>query len=390
MLNQDTDKLVTFTFTNEPAYFEEALQKIKKVTKEQHVIFGLEDIYSFGLHFSYYLTNRNYDVKLVDPALASAYRKTLPNYHKSDEFDSLCVAKVLKDEYKRLPSFQHEVTHSNIKLVVNMREQVVKHQSANYIILHQQLMKVFPGYRKFFSTLKKRSALAFFKVFPSPRHLKGYSAEALSKEMRLHTTEFPVTRSKKILSIVRSNLIPFHDPIVEGVIVDIITDIYHKEERIASLEKQLEELIQITGYQLHSIPSVGIVTAAKLIAEIGNIHRFSNQRQLAKFAGISPTSVGSGGKNKELVSRGGNRELRATFFYLAVGMILVTRYGNSRNEVIRQYYLKKLSEGKTKTQALVCVMRKLVKIVYSLMKSQKEYVAHVETREEKVIETVDS
>ena len=374
VINIDTDKLLTFTFKNEPQFFDNALSKIIKVTKCKDVIFGLEDTASFGLHFSYYLIKFGFEVKSVDPTLASAYRSTLSNYHKSDEYDSFCVAKVLKDDYKHLPSFKYELIYSNIKLLVGIREQVVKHQSSDYLILHQQLAKVYPGYTKFFSNLKKRSALAFFKQYPAPRHLKGYNAETLRKEMLNYTRKFPVVRADKILTTVRNNPIPFIDEIVEGIIVELIKDIYNKEERLVTIEKQLEVAVEKSGYKLHSMPSIGIVTAAKIISEIGDINRFKNHHTLARYAGIAPTSVGSGGKNKELVSHGGNRELRSIFFYLSVGLILVTRYGKSRNEGIREYYLKKVSEGKTNTQALVLVMRWLVKVIYSMMKSKKEYV----------------
>lgn len=374
VINQDTDILLTFTFKNEPQHYPHALQKIQKVIHNHSVIFGLEDTMSFGLHFSYYLQEYNYEVKQVDPALASGYRKSLPNYHKSDEFDSFCVAKVLRDEYKRIPTFKHEILFTNIRLLVNIREQVVKRQVANYLLLHQQLAKVYPGYRKFFSTTKKRGALAFFSHFPSPRYLKGYTAQELSQEMRQYTTQFRIATSTKILEIVRTNPIPFTDVIVESVIVELIREIYNNEDRMSVLEQQLEELLQQTGYQLDTIPSIGIVTAAKLVSEIGNIQRFTHHRQLAKYAGIAPTSAGSAGKKKEYASKGGNRELRAIFFYIAIGMIAVTNQGKARNENLRNYYLKKVAEGKTNTQALVCIMRRLVKIVYSLMKSQKAYI----------------
>ncbi len=375
MINSDTDKLLTFTFENVPASFDQALSKIIKVTKTKNIVFGLEDTMSFGLHLSYYLTNFGFEVKQINPTTASGYRATLPNYHKSDEFDAFCIAKVLRDNYKQLPSFNHELLYSNMKLLVQLRSQYTKQQRVNYILLHQQLAKVYPGYSKFFSALKKRGALAFFKHFPSPRYLKGYSAETLRIEMKKYTTEFPIKKGELILTTVRSNPIPFIDIVVEGIIQEIINEIYSKEERMSAIDEQLKILLAQTEYKLESIPGISTVTAAKMISEIGNINRFKSHHHLAKYAGIAPNSVGSGGKNKELVSKGGNRELRATFYYCSLQMILVTRFGNNRNDYFRGYYLQKLAQGKTKVQAVICVMRKLIIVIFSLMKSQKEYVA---------------
>lgn len=374
-MNYDTDILITFTFKNQPTEFIEVLHKILKVTNSKDIIFGLEDTQSFGFHFSLYLTTIGFTVKQVNPAFANAYRASLPNYHKSDDFDSFCVAKVLKDSYKQLPSFYHEQLYSHIRLLVGQRTMITKQQSINYITLHQQLSKVYPGYTEFFSTIHTRSALAFFYHFPSPRYLKNYTKEELTKEMKQYTKIFKESKAQSILHIVRANYIDYTDILVEDIIKETIQDIYTKEEKIAKLEKQLEPLLEETGYKLQTIPGVNIATAAKLISAIGDINRFKSEKQLAKFCGIAPVTIGSGGKNITEHSKGGNRELRATFYFLAVGMVTVTKTNNARNLLFREYFLRKVSEGKTKSQALICIMRQLVKIIYAMMKNKREWKA---------------
>ena len=132
-----------------------------------------------------------------------------------------------------------------------------------------------------------------------------------------------------------------------------------KESKIKRLEELVSPLLEKTGYQLQTTPGVSTATAGKIISAVGNINRFKSEKQLAKFCGVAPVSVGSGGKNKELCSKGGNRELRADLYFLAV----------------RDYFLKKLMEGKTKTQALICIMRQLIRILYSMMKNKTEWKA---------------
>lgn len=373
VINYDTDILLTFTFKNQPSAFSEVLHKILEVTRCKDIIFGLEDTQSFGFHFSHYLTSIGFTVKQVNPAFANAYRASLPNYHKSDDFDSFCVAKVLKDSYKQLPSFHHEQIYSHIRLLVGQRSILTKQQSINYITLHQQLSKVYPGYTQFFSTIHTRSALAFFLHFPSPRYLKNYTKELLTEEMKQYTRIFKESKAEYILEIVRANPTGYQDTLVEEVIVQLIEDIYTREERIIKLEKQLEPLLEQTGYKLQTIPGVSIATAAKLISEIGDIRRFKSERQLAKFCGIAPVTIGSGGKNITEHSKGGNRELRSTFYFLAVGMITVNKDDKARHPLFREYFLRKIGEGKTKSQALICIMRQLVRIIYAMMKNKSEW-----------------
>lgn len=82
----------------------------------------------------------------------------------------------------------------------------------------------------------------------------------------------------------------------------------------------------------------------------------------------------SGAKEKNFKNKQGNRKLRTIFFYLAVRQIQVNRNTNQpRNPVMYEYYNKKLHEGKTKTQALVCISRKLVNIIYNMMKYKTAY-----------------
>ena len=65
------------------------------------------------------------------------------------------------------------------------------------------------------------------------------------------------------------------------------------------------------------------------------------------------------------------------FYFLAVQQVQVSRKGPPRNSVFLEYYKKKISEGKTKIQVLVCVMRRLNNIIYGMMKNKTEYILPV-------------
>jgi hypothetical protein len=128
------------------------------------------------------------------------------------------------------------------------------------------------------------------------------------------------------------------------------------------------------GYQLETIPGVNIVTACSLVAHIGDIHRFSSPHKLANYAGVAPLHFGSAGKGKDVQNKSqGNRNLYSTLYFLAIQQIYLTNKGKARNPVYRAYFDKKISEGKTKIQALICIMRKLIRIIYVMMKKKVAY-----------------
>ena len=67
------------------------------------------------------------------------------------------------------------------------------------------------------------------------------------------------------------------------------------------------------------------------------------------------------------------RDYQAIFYFLVIQMIQVSRNGTTRNAVFYEYYQKRLKDGKSKTQALICIARRLVNIVYGMLKNKTEY-----------------
>ena len=124
---------------------------------------------------------------------------------------------------------------------------------------------------------------------------------------------------------------------------------------------------------LTTIPGVNIITAVKILAEIGNIRRFPNKDKLAQFAGIAPIKLSSSGKGKDKATKQGNRRLQAILYLLAIQLVQVSSKGTPRNPVFRAYYEKRKAEGKSSQQALICISRRLINIIYGMLKSGTEY-----------------
>jgi len=138
---------------------------------------------------------------------------------------------------------------------------------------------------------------------------------------------------------------------------------------------EMKKLLALLEFKLETIPGIDIVTATTLVAGIGDIGRFRNADKLARFAGIAPVNFSSAGKGKDKQSKQGNRQLYATIYFLAIQQIHVSKGKKTpRNQAFLEYYNRKVSEGKTKVQALICVMRRLVNIIHGMMRNKTEYV----------------
>jgi hypothetical protein len=155
------------------------------------------------------------------------------------------------------------------------------------------------------------------------------------------------------------------------------------------LEKHMKKIIGKLDYKLESLTGIATVTASQIIAEIGDINRFKNADKLARYAGIAPVNFSSAGKGKDKKSKQGNRTLNGVLYFLAMQQVQLTKGTKQpRNPILYEYYLRKISEGKTKTQALICIMRRLVNIIYGMMKNKTEYVMEYRANRESDLKVV--
>ena len=158
-------------------------------------------------------------------------------------------------------------------------------------------------------------------------------------------------------------------------VVSTINQINNNLREIASIEAILEGFLEHFEYKLQSMKGIDTVMAASLIAEIGDISRFPTPAKLARYSGIAPVTYSSGKSDVQFSNERGNRVLNALFFHLAV-IVTMTAGRNKKilNSCFYHYYHKKMSDGKTKRQALKCVERRLVNIIWSMMTHKTEYI----------------
>ncbi|TXK75448.1 IS110 family transposase [Paenibacillus sp. N3.4] len=378
-LNGFKRKLGEFKFDNKPNAFPLLLQEVKKYLKKgMKAIYGLEDTGGLGRALAVYLVEQKQTVKEVNPALANGVRKANPIARKSDEWDAECVGSVLVDKLESLPDANPIDQYWVIAQLVTTRTAIANEHRILVNQLHAQISHHYPSYRKFFSELDGKTSLAFFERYPAPHHLDGVSVQEL-REFLLVPSNYACSlkSAEKILNLVhedgstKRNYQEDRDFIIQSHIRRIRTC----KEEMQAIEERLVILMKDTGYKLDTMYGVEVVTAASFVAEIGSIGRFSNADKLANFSGIAPVLYGSGDKHKHYKCKQGNRALHELFYRLACRQIGTKRgSGEPNNPYYYEYYQQKLAAGKTKTQAIICIMRKLVDVIYALMKNKTEYV----------------
>jgi transposase len=143
---------------------------------------------------------------------------------------------------------------------------------------------------------------------------------------------------------------------------EFVTTIRGLNRTIAELDQELQQRTSQVAPGLLDLPGCAAVTAAKLLAEIGPIDRFRSDAQLARHSGVAPLEASSGKSQRHRLDRGGNRQLNAALYRIAITQ---ARY----HPPARDYLERKRAEGKSRGEALRCLKRLLVRVVFNTLKT---------------------
>jgi transposase len=154
-----------------------------------------------------------------------------------------------------------------------------------------------------------------------------------------------------------------------------LRDLYDFMESTSQFVKRSEEMIyqnikQTPTYNiLISIPGIGPVTAAAIMAEVGDFKRFKTSKQLISYAGLYPKERSTGGKQHFVgMSKGGSRILRYSIVEAAMRI-----RDTDKTRRLYSHYAAALERGKTAKQARIVVAHKMLSIAWFLVANQKPY-----------------
>jgi len=302
--------------------FERLLEWARGLDPER--VFALEDCRHVSGSLERFLIERGEKVLRVPPKMMAGVRRSAREAGKSDPIDALAVAQAAL-RTPDLPEAVLEGPERELRMLLDHREDLVNERTKIEGRLRWHLHDIDPTI-----SVPLRS-LGQFKWLDKVD-------EILAR--REQTVQVEIAR-------------------------ELVEDCYRLSRRANKLERRIEKLVADNHAPLLEIPGVAALTAAKLVGEIAGIERFANDGKLAVHAGVAPLPVSSGNTQRHRLSRYGNRQLNAAFHRIAVTQI---RW----HEPARLYVERKMSEGKTKREAIRCLKRQLVRVVFNTMKSHAQ------------------
>ena len=383
-LNCFQEKLGELTVSSTVSGFNTFFKKAQKFCLPNTTIaWGFEDISMYGRMLVRFLLSKNQLVKHTNANLVASERNSSNVLHKTDSVDAESAAKVLINRFDTLPVASVQDKYWILSSLVMRRESTIKMNTMLKNQLHALIADHYPSYRKFFYNLDGKAALAFYETYPSPQTLENASIDELTMFLKQHSRgAFKEDKARLILDTIQTDgtSIIEHQDMRDFIIQSTIRQFKSNRIEITMIEEKLAKVLEYFDYPLTSIKGIDTITAAKFIKEIGDISRFQSAGALAKFAGIAPVTYASGASNMQFANSRGNRRLNKLFFHLAIkSAMLLGGPGHlngdrmKMNAFFYDYFAKKISEGKTKRQALKCVQRRLVNIVFRVMKHNIPY-----------------
>jgi len=155
-------------------------------------------------------------------------------------------------------------------------------------------------------------------------------------------------------------------------LTQLLDELEMLEGHLADIEASMERKLKATGCAepLLSVKGIGVVTAASFLGEVGDPLRFDNARQIMNYAGYNLTEDSSGkSKSGTCISKRGRGQLRSLLYQMAFTMV----GQNAEMKALHKYLTSRASNPLKKKQSLVVVSKKIITVIYSLLKKRATY-----------------
>lgn len=345
-----------------------SIDQFVESTEDSNVRIGLESTGHYSKNILFYLIKQGYQTTLINPILtnmdrkASSVRKT-----KNDKIDAEAICKFLDKnrlDFKPYTLLSYHI--DALKSLTRQRFSLVKQQTAQKLIFQRLINVIFPEFLGLFSSVYVESALNILYSYSTPKKLARANITSIDKLLHHNSSVTAV----EIIETAK-NSIGQSEEYLGFELKHTIDMIRFYESQIEIYNKQIEhELSQIDyGKIITSIPGVGIITGAMIISEIGDINNFQTPHQLLAFAGLDPIVNQSGefesSHNKP--SKRGSKYLRWAIHQVSSGI-------RKWDKTFKEYYDKKIKEGKHHYVAIGHIDKKLVRVIFSLLKNKKSFI----------------
>ena len=340
----------------------------------EKMLVGLEFAGHHGFTFAHDLARRGYPVVNVLPAVTKRTKEIEDNSPlKTDAKDAALIAKLVGDgSFVRFPLLDE--TYVELRLLATERRRLGVEATRYKNRLQGILDIAWPEYLEHFVDLTHPTPVALLERWPLPGDLcEAWPPLVKRVAKTISRNHYPASRVDKLLATAHQSV-----GLTQGAAVrrKEIGNLLKRWELVRQQIQEIEIAIAArvercpAAKALTSIPEVGVVCAATIVAELGTPEDYESPRQILKLAGMNLIEKSSGSyRGRTRQSKRGRPELRRQLYLLGSRWLVSTHGG-----LYRPYYDAMLARnGGCKTKAVCAVARKLVPLIFRVLQTQEPF-----------------
>ena len=370
--NSDSEVLFkAFTIFNNLDGFNDLYQKIESVMDDvTKVKVGLEATGHYSYNLLGYLIDKGLPTYVINPLHTNLYRKSLSlRQTKTDKVDARTIASMLMSDVN-LKSYSDTSYHNEeLKSLTRYRFNKVKERAKLKSSVSRLVCILFPELEKLVPTLHMVSVYAMLSEFPDAKqvanaHLTRLTNLLSESSKSRYGKETAITFRNAARNSIGSNM-----PAKSLELKHTIKLIQELTSEIDEIENEIKLIMDEIKSPILSIPGINYRMGAMIIAEIGDFNRFASPDKILAYAGFSPSTYQSGqldGAYSHMEKRGSR--------YLRYALYNAAKYVCHWDPTFAEYLAKKRAEGKHYNVAISHAVKKLVRVIYHLEKTNQQYI----------------
>ena len=360
-----------FTISNNRDGFETLFQKIQSVSDDLSKIkVGLEATGHYSYNLLGYLIDKSLPTYVINPLHTNLYRKSLSlRQTKTDKVDARTIASMLMSDVN-LKSYSDISYHNEeLKSLTRYRFDKVKERAKLKSSVSRLVCILFPELEKLVPTLHMASVYAMLSEFPGAKqvadaHLTRLTNLLSESSKGRYGKETAIAFRNAARTSIGSNM-----PAKSLELKHTIKLIRELTSDIDEIEHEIKLIMDEINSPILSIPGINYRMGAMIIAEIGDFNRFDSPDKILAYAGLSPSTYQSGqldGAYSHMEKRGSR--------YLRYALYNAAKYVCHWDPTFAEYLAKKRAEGKHYNVAISHAVKKLVRVIYHLEKTNQQYI----------------
>lgn len=353
-------------------YFWYKARQFAKAHGLEQIVVGFESSGPYAEPLCHFLKDKPVQLVQINPMHTKRIKELTGNSpNKTDRKDPRVIADVIGLGHTLTVVIPQQAA-AELRRLSHARQRAIKKRTAAVNQLGDLIFILFPEFNTIIKDIACQSAFYLFMHYPRPEDIAVADAQLLSQELKkVSRGRIGAERIQRLIDAADASVgIKQGTRAIVWELQQLVREIRFQDEFIGHLEQQMQQYLLQVPYSgvILSIRGIGVVTVAGLIGEVGDFRQFNTIAELIKLAGLDLYEISSGQlRGRRRISKRGRPLLRKLLFFAALNTV-------KAGGIMHGQYQQMLQRGMVKIKALTAISRKLLGVIFALVRDNAGYV----------------